>query len=285
MSEALSIQTFSRDGLQFDVTDTGPAGGRVVILLHGFPEDRHCWSRLIGPLTGARYRVLAPDQRGYSPGACPSGRRAYRLASLRQDVLALADSAGAERFDVVGHDWGAFVAWDLAARNPERVRSCASLSVPHPGAFRDVALTSTQLLHLWYAVAFQVPALPELAFRAIGPARGAGILVRGGLDAETAGYYAARFAHPKEMAGPIDWYRALPLDLRDPVPDVSQVPSLFIWGDRDRYTIRPAALAGARHVSAPYRFEIVRGASHWLPTAAADRIAPALLGHLASITA
>jgi pimeloyl-ACP methyl ester carboxylesterase len=285
MPEVFRLGTFSRDGLVFDVTDAGPAGGRVVIALHGFPEDRQCWSRLIGPLTGAGYRVLAPDQRGYSPRARPRGRRSYDLTNLREDVLALADAAGAERFDVVGHDWGGFVAWDLAARHPERVRSCTSLSVPHPGAFQDVAFTSTQLLHLWYAIAFQVPALPEVAFQWIGAARGAGILERGGLDPETAAQYAARFSHRDEMAGPIDWYRALPFDLRDPVPDLSRVPALFIWGDGDRYTIRAAALACARHVSGPYRFQIISGASHWLPTAAADRVAPALLDHLASTSA
>jgi pimeloyl-ACP methyl ester carboxylesterase len=276
------MQTFSRGGLLFEVTDSGPNDGRVVIALHGFPEDRQCWSQLTGPLTEAGYRVLAPDQRGYSPGARPAGRRAYDATNLREDVLALADAAGAERFDVVGHDWGGFVAWDLAARNPERVRSCTSLSTPHPRAIRDVALKSTQVLHLWYALTFQVPAIPELTFKAIGPERGAKLLERGGLDPETAAHYAARFAHPDEMAGPIDWYRALPFDLRNPVPDVTEVPTLFVWGDQDRYLTRPAAIATAQHVTAPYRFEIIPGGPHWLPTAAADRIAPILLEHLAS---
>ena len=107
----------------------------------------------------------APDQRGYSPGARPEGRRAYSATNLRDDVLALADTAGAQRFDVVGHDWGGFVAWDLAARHADRVRSCTSLSTPHPRAIRDVALKSTQLMHLWYALGFQVPIVPELTLR------------------------------------------------------------------------------------------------------------------------
>jgi pimeloyl-ACP methyl ester carboxylesterase len=278
----LRMQTFSRDGLIFEVTDAGPSDGRVVIALHGFPEDRECWSQLAEPLTAAGYRVLAPDQRGYSPGARPKGRRAYDATNLRDDVFALADSAGAQRFDVVGHDWGGFVAWDLAARNPERVRSCTSLSTPHPRAIQDVALKSTQLLHLWYALSFQVPVIPELTFKAIGSARGAKLLERGGLDPETATHYASRFAHPDEMAGPIDWYRALPFDLRDQVPDVAEVSTLFVWGEADRYLTRPAALATARHVTAPYRFESLSGAPHWLPTAAADRIGPLLLEHLAS---
>jgi pimeloyl-ACP methyl ester carboxylesterase len=279
------MQTFSREGLVFEVTDAGPADGPVVIALHGFPEDRQCWSLLTLPLTAAGYRVLAPDQRGYSPGARPSGRRAYNAANLRDDVLALADAAGAARFHVVGHDWGGLVAWDLAARQPERLQSCTSLSTPHPRALRDVALKSTQLLHLWYALGFQVPIIPELLFKAIGPSRGARMLERGGLDTETAAHYAARFAHPDEMRGQIGWYRALPLDRRDPVPDVSAVRTLFVWGDGDHYLTRPAAIATAWHVTAPYRFEILPGAPHWLPTGAADRIAPILLEHLAPTAA
>ena len=112
------VEQFTNDGLTFDVTDTGAPDGRAVILLHGFPEDRACWSAVGSRLAGAGYRALAPDQRGYSPGARPEGRSAYKVSSLTGDILALADAAGCDRFDVVGHDWGGGVAWDLAARHP-----------------------------------------------------------------------------------------------------------------------------------------------------------------------
>lgn len=282
-TEPSRVESFSRGGLTFEVTDVGPIGGRIVIALHGFPEDRQCWTELAGSLTSAGYRVLAPDQRGYSPLASPRSRRAYTAVDLRADILALADAAGAERFDVVGHDWGGFVAWDLAARASDRVRSCTSLSTPHPLAIRDVALKSTQLLHLWYAVAFQFPWLPELSFRLLGRSGGAKVLERGGLDPTNASQYASRFAHMSEMTGPINWYRGMPSSLRNPVPDVLSVPTLFVWGDGDHYLTRPAAIDTARHVAAPYRFEVLAGAPHWLPTAAADRIAPLLLDHLASV--
>ncbi|MGH9057060.1 MAG: alpha/beta fold hydrolase [Acidimicrobiales bacterium] len=100
---------YTHDGLTFDVDDAGPPDGRAVIALHGFPEDRQTWSPLSTSLVGAGYRVLAPDQRGYSPGARPAGRRAYTIDRLAGDVLALAGAAGADRFDLVGHDWGALV--------------------------------------------------------------------------------------------------------------------------------------------------------------------------------
>jgi pimeloyl-ACP methyl ester carboxylesterase len=275
------LKSFTRQGFTFDVDDTGPTEGRVVILLHGFPEDRHCWSEIGRSLTAAGYRVLAPDQRGYSPGARPAGRRAYAADELRADVLALADTAGAQRFDVVGHDWGGFVAWDIAARHPDRVNSCTSLSTPHPATIRDVALKSTQLLHSWYMLFFQLPRVPEWLMRAAGPDRATQQMERDGLDPESARRYATRMVSPGQITGPLNWYRALPLSVREPVPDVA-VPSLYVWSDGDRYLTRAAADATARHVLSPYRFEILTGMSHWLPSAAPERVAPLLLDHLAS---
>jgi pimeloyl-ACP methyl ester carboxylesterase len=109
----------------FEVTDTAAAGGDgpegVAILLHGFPQDRRCWDRVTSALAGGGYRVLAPDLRGYSPGARPAARSAYRNSQLASDVLALADAAGTERFHLAGHDWGAALAWYVAGRHPGRV--------------------------------------------------------------------------------------------------------------------------------------------------------------------
>lgn len=275
------MHSYVRDGLNFDVTDEGPADGRVVIALHGFPEDRQSWSAVIPQLTDAGYRVLAPDQRGYSPGARPKGRRAYVLSELTADVLALADVAGAERFDVVGHDWGAGVAWALAAQHPRRVRTVTSLTVPHPRAMADSLLHSTQLLHSWYFFFFQIPRLPEMAMKAAGPYRAAQSFERDGLDPESARRYAQRMQNPDGITGPINWYRALPLGARAPMPPI-EVPTLYVYGDRDRYLTRYAAERTARYVSGPYRFEVLEGMSHWLPTGAADRVSVLLREHLAA---
>lgn len=155
------MERYRHEALTFDVTDSGPAEGRIVIALHGFPEDRQCWAQLSRSLSDAGFRTLAPDQRGYSPGARPSARRSYRVSMLAGDVLALADQAGADSFDLVGHDWGAIVAWHLAARHPDRVRSLTALSVPHPRAFVSALSASSQALHSWYMVLFQIPWLPE----------------------------------------------------------------------------------------------------------------------------
>ena len=274
------LDSYSRGGLTFDVTDTGPEDGRVVIALHGFPEDRNCWSSVASTLAGAGYRVLAPDQRGYSPGARPAGRRAYALPELDADVLALADAAGTARFDVVGHDWGGAVAWDLAGRHPDRVRTLTALSTPHPRAFQASALRSSQLLHSWYMAFFQIPRVPEALFRVGGGKRTEATLLRSGLDSDSAARYAARFSQPGAMTGPLNWYRALPFGARTPTPMV-QVPTMYVWSDGDGFLTRKAAELTARYVTGSYRFEVLAGESHWLPSGAADKVSRLLLEFLA----
>lgn len=272
------MRSFTRAGLTFDVSDSGPDTGRAVVMLHGFPEDRHCWDRLTEHLVGAGCRVLAPDQRGYSPDARPIGRRPYKISELCADVLALADTAGLGAFDVVGHDWGAAIAWALAGRFPGRIRSLVALSMPHPRAFAESLFRSDQALRSWYMLAFQVPALPELALRRAAT-RTAAFLVRDGLDPELAERCAARFAERGAMTGPLNWYRALPYDLSGRSSPV-KVPTLFVWGERDRSLNRWAAERTARYVKAPYRFEVIAGGSHWLPATSADVLGPWINEHL-----
>lgn len=112
------MEQFRRGDLTFDVLDAGPADGPVVVLLHGFPEINQSWQPLIDSLVAHGYRCLAPNQRGYSPGARPKRRRDYTLAELVDDAAALIDASGAERVHLVGHDWGAAVAWGVAQSRP-----------------------------------------------------------------------------------------------------------------------------------------------------------------------
>jgi pimeloyl-ACP methyl ester carboxylesterase len=141
-------------------------------------------------------------------------------------VLALGDVAGADRFDVVGHDWGAVVAWYLAGAHPDRVRSLTALSVPHTQAFVGAMLRSSQLLHSWYMLFFQLPRLPELVAGRAGERRFVAQLERSGLDESSARRYAVRAGTPGAMTGPINWYRALPLEIRNrlgPITDPNLV--------------------------------------------------------------
>ncbi len=245
----------------------------MVIALHGFPEDRLSWSGVTPALAAAGFRVLAPDLRGYSPGARPHARREYALGKLAGDVLALADEAGAERFDVVGHDWGAHLAWYLGANQPERIRSVTAVSVPHPGAIREAFTRSTQALRLYYMLLFQLPALPE---RLVGWRGGEFFrksLIRSGLDAQSAARYAGR----RDMTGPLNWYRGIPFSRREARMPAVTVPTLYVWGDRDPFVTRAAAERCGAWVTGPYTYRIVPGGSHWLPEAEPARLAELVL--------
>jgi len=281
--EDVTVEHFANGGLRFDVTDTPAAGGgtaETVILLHGYPEDRHSWDAVASRLAEAGYRVLAPDQRGYSPAARPTARAAYTLPRLATDVLALADAAGAERFHLVGQDWGAVLAWYVAGTHAGRLLSLAAFSVPHPQAFYRALVTSRQAAMSWYMAAFQVPWVPERLMSLRGGAIMREVLVRTGLDATHASHYAKRGANPAVMRGPLNWYRALPLEAHVRTPPV-EVPTLFLWGDRERFISRAAAELCGRYVTGSYRFEVLQGASHWLPEEAPARVSILLAEHFA----
>lgn len=136
------VEQFRREDLTFDVSDCGGADAQVVVLLRGHPQTNVAWEAVIPRLTESGYRCLAPKQRGYSRGARPSRRRDYRMSELVDDVGALVDASGADRVHLVGHDFGALVAWSFAAKHPDRVMTLSSLSGPHPSALQHAMLTS-----------------------------------------------------------------------------------------------------------------------------------------------
>lgn len=273
------MDSFRRDGLVFDVRDGGPPDGEPVVLLHGFPQDGTAFDALLPRLHAAGLRTLAPDQRGYSPGARPQGRRAYRLGEAVADVVALLDAAGIERAHVVGHDWGGGVAWALAAGRRARVRTLTALSTPHPAAMTRALVTSDQALRSYYMGLFTVPALPERLLLARGGALIARALRRGGLPPERAEHYVARLREPGALSGALAWYRALPWTVREPVGRV-RVPALHVWSTGDAFLGRAATEATAAHVDAPYRLEVLEGTPHWLPELAADRVGELLTAHV-----
>ncbi|TSD46353.1 alpha/beta fold hydrolase [Rhodococcus sp. KBS0724] len=270
------IRTYTRSGLSFDVRDEGPVGGPIVVLLHGFPQDSTSWDRLV-PLVHARgYRTLAPDQRGYSPGARPTSRRAYRLDELASDIVALIDAAGSAPVHLVGHDWGAAVAWQVAAERPDLIRTLTALSVPHPAAFVRALLTSSQALRSWYMLAFQLPMLPEWILRRSGDK----ILVKSGQSLERARRDRDAMAKPGRLRGGLNWYRALALNSSRAGSGRISVPTLHVWSDRDIALARKGAELTTRFVDGPYRFEILRGVSHWIPDEAPEELDRLLAEHL-----
>lgn len=258
------LAQFTRDGLTFHVTDQGPLEGPPVVLLHGFPQDRSSWSKVLPALNDAGLRTLTFDQRGYDRSATPLRVKEYALEELTADVLALADAAGLDRFHLVGHDWGGGVAWHLAATAPERLASLTVLSTPHPAAMSRAFRGGDQARRSWYMAAFQVPRLPEVMLSR----NFTRFMAKAGLPGPEAYRYAERFSTPDSLRGPINWYRALnPLHgARNSLGTVgdSTVPTTYIWGSRDVALGRDAAEDTANHVTADYRF-VELDASHWLP--------------------
>jgi pimeloyl-ACP methyl ester carboxylesterase len=266
--------TVEADGLVFDVLRCGPRAGEPVLLLHGFPQTADCWRGLMPLLAARGYRCIAPTQRGYSPGARPRGVGGYATDRLVQDALDVAAAESDTPVHVVGHDLGGMLAWLLAARHGDALRTACVLSTPHPAAYASALLRSPQALQSAYIAVFRLPWLPELLLRpGLQP-----FLRAGGLDEDTAARYASALSPSGGLTAALNWYRAASLGLARTPP--ARVPTLYVWGERDPALGRTAAEATRGHVTAPYRFVPLADAGHWLPEMHAGQVAAALLQHL-----
>ncbi|KAA9145110.1 alpha/beta fold hydrolase [Microbacterium lushaniae] len=272
------VQTFRHADLFFDVSDTGPIGGPVVVLLHGFPGSRRTWDAVAPLLAAGGARVIAFDQRGYSPRARPRRRRDYRTADVTGDVVALLDLLEVDRVHLVGHDWGGFVAWRMAAAAPQRLTGMTVLSTPHPSAMLRSLFSSAQGVRSLYIAFFQLPLLPETVLRP----RLARLLESSGLPAPIAREYQRFMAQPGALRAALHWYRGMALpDRRRGRPARSRVhvPTTYVWGNADQALGRRAAQLTRKWVRGPYRFvELDEG--HWLPERAAGRVAQEILATL-----
>ncbi len=262
----------------FDVRVAGPHDAPAVLLLHGFPQSAHSW-RLVLPWL-RDYRVVVPDQRGYSPGARPEPTAAYRIGELVGDALGLLDALELPAAHVVGHDWGAAVGWQLGARHPDRVRTLTTVSVPHPRAFAQALRTDEeQRASSLYMRDFARPGYAEVLLADEGAELRA--LFAGTPASVDVEHVLRRAREPGALAAWLQWYAAAQLD-RDvsETPDIS-VPTLHVWSDGDHALRRAAAERTAACVSGPYRFEVLAGVSHWVPEEAPDALGRLLARRLA----
>ncbi|MBY4210364.1 alpha/beta fold hydrolase [Rhodococcus fascians] len=269
------IARYTHDGLEFDVLDQGPLDGPIVLLLHGFPERAASWSAVMDRLNEAGLRTLAPDQRGYSPGARPKRRRDYRVGALVDDIVALIDTIGAP-VHVVGHDWGAMIAWVTAGRRPDLVLSLTAFSVPHPGSFMTALLTSRQILHSWYFAFFQLPVLPERWMTRPGR-RAERWYEQSGMTPRDLQRTTLEIVDYGALPFAITWYRGLLFSN----PGIGRlritVPTSMVWSDGDTFIGRSAVERAQRFVDARYTLTVLAGVSHWIPTHAPDAAAAAVL--------
>jgi pimeloyl-ACP methyl ester carboxylesterase len=270
MADAERVTSFHNGELNFDAVDSGPLDGQVVVLLHGFPQTSASWDSVRPLLNERGYRTVAPDQRGYSPGARPARRRDYRMPELVGDVVALIDALDVPSVHLVGHDWGAAVAWATAARS-DRVRTLTALSVPHPGAFLRSMVTSTQLLRSYYMLWFQLPALPEWVFGRPGAAEA--VLRWSGQSRASAERDAHSVLSGEAITGALNWYRALPLVRPGDAMVKVGIPTAYVWSDKDSALGRKGAELTKNYVTGPYEFRVLNGISHWIPEEAPEVVA------------
>lgn len=279
-AESRAVET---NGVRLHLVEAGPEDGKLLVLLHGFPEFWYGWHETIATLANAGYRVVVPDQRGYNLSAKPPAVSDYRIGELARDVVGIVDAYGRETAAVAGHDWGAAVGWWLALHHADRVSEFVAVNVPHPTVFEETLRSSwDQRFKSWYMLAFQLPRLPE----AVASAGNWRLAVRGLRDSSTPGTFSDedirryRRAWNREGAfeAMVNWYRAIVRDRPTPEQTRVEVPTLVIWGARDRFLTKRMA---GRSVDrcAEGRLLTLDTATHWVVHEEPHRVAEAIADH------
>ena len=269
------------------------AGERLVVLLHGFPECWYSWRHQLMAL-GDRYTVVAPDMRGYNLSDKPARVEDYKIDLLVDDVLGLVHHFGEQTAAVVGHDWGAGVAWAVAQKHPEYVWKLVAMQVP-PFAVWRRNITLRQMIRSWYMLFFQIPRLPEWWMSRNDYAVVEDIfkttVARPGAftDADIAVYKEA-LSEPGALTASINYYRANFFSLflkRRRAPEALsdgriRVPTLFIYGEQDHAVIPDTVRDVRSYVDAPYREVRIASSAHWVQNEAFSEVNAALQSFLAS---
>lgn len=234
-------QQIETNGITLHVVMAGPQTGEPVILLHGFPEFWYGWRQQIDYLADKGYRVIVPDQRGYNLSDKPTGVDMYTLDVLALDVVGLMDALDYQQVYLVGHDWGAAVAWEVAEIYPDRVQKLAILNVPHPHIVGKALLLGNikQMFKSWYMLFFQVPSVPETLISSNYDSFGKGLQRSGKAGAfsdDDIERYKEAWAQAGALTAMINWYRAAGRGARRrgerPAPHITP-PTLILWGEKD----------------------------------------------------
>lgn len=264
------------DGVMLAVQDEGH--GQPVLLLHGFPDSSYLWRDQVAALVKAGMRAIVPDLRGFGASDKPASVEEYTLARGVADLIAVLDGLGVQRTHVVGHDWGAVLAWVLAAMAPERVDRLVAMSVGHPNALPERSIEERE--KGWYQLLYQFTGVAESLLKR-DDWRLFRDLHRGDGDVER---YITDLARPGALTAALNWYRAnlaphLELEPRAPLAAVA-APTLGLWSSADRYLTEDGMLNSADYVTGPWRYERIEGASHWMQRDRPERINELLLEFL-----
>jgi len=272
-------------GYEFDATEQGPQSGPPVVLLHGFPQTAACWQATAALLAADGLRTIALDQRGYSPGARPDDVAAYHVDHLVSDVIGLLDALHLPTAHLVGHDWGAIVAWHAAVAHPDRFRTLTAVSVPHPRGLYQVLADNgpdgeEQRQRSSYIQLFRTEGKAEDVLLA-NSARALHDVFSPLPETAILPHYAALNQRPALTAA-LNWYRAIDPKASAALPD-APIPTTYVWSTDDLAIGRAAADSCAGCVSAPFRFVALDGISHWIPDQAPQDLARAVAERVHSV--
>lgn len=260
------------NGLRFEMLEEG-SGDRLALCLHGFPEHAISWRHQMPVLAGMGYRVWAVNQRGYGRTTRPASVSDYALSNLLDDVAALIDVSGASSVVLIGHDWGAMVAWCFAAGRSRPLEQLVIMNVPHPLCFRAALKHWRQMRKSWYVTFFQVPLLPERMLAANDGAAVRRMFAGLALPADVLAIYTRQIAEPGAATAMLNWYRAMRLG-RARMPDLArviEVPTLVVWGEED-VALDLICLEDIERYVRDLTLRRLPGASHWVQQDAPDAV-------------
>jgi pimeloyl-ACP methyl ester carboxylesterase len=275
---ALQTRTVHANGLDFHVAVAG-TGSRLALLLHGFPESSFSWRHQMGLLEELGYLVWAPDLRGYGRSERPPGVAAYALETLEEDVAGLIEASGAREVLLVGHDWGAVIAWSYAMHGRIPVQRLVIMNVPHPQLMRRGLGTFRQLKKSWYILFFQLPRLPEYALGRNGCAAIAAAFQGMAVDKsrfprEVLRVYCDNAARPGALTAMLNYYRALVRGfgrLRKRHTPKILIPTLMLWGEVDS-ALGKELTVGTEAFVADLTLRHLPGVSHWVQQEAPETV-------------
>lgn len=273
------------NNIRLHVVQAGPKSGPPVLLLHGFPETWRCWIRQLPALVNAGCRVILPDQRGYNLSDKPKGIKAYRAEMLVEDIVGLIHALDYEKVNLVGHDFGALVAWMLAIRQPEKLHRLGIINVPHPAVMRRFLLRDfEQMRRSLYALFFQLPWLPETILRARNWRVAARALCRtshkNAFTEEDIENYTEAWAQPGAMTAMLNWYRAAFWHRPQITDDMHvHVRTLMLWGVKDVALTYRMARPSIDHCE-DGNLIFFPDATHWVQRDEADEVNRHLLQFL-----
>jgi pimeloyl-ACP methyl ester carboxylesterase len=284
-----STHMVQANGLRFQVLADGPAGGELVVMLHGFPEGAESWTKQIAAVAGAGALAIAPDMRGYGLSDAPPAVEDYAIGHLVEDVAGIVQAFGRTSAHIVGHDWGAIVAWFFAARHPEMTKSLTVLSVGHPAALADSTRhDEDQITRSQYVALFLMEGKAEDVLAAddhrrlramyrVGPNPDA--IPRGAVE-----QFVRSLSRPGRLTAALNYYRAN-LSRGSGWSGLARevtvgAPTTLLWGDQDPALGRLQAESTARHMNADYRLEVLEGAGHWLQFERPDKVSRSLVGRV-----